>query len=85
MIVAAVAALAVGSTALIVLLTSPNGPSANGAYGHVTCPAPQLGSSVHVTLTAAGYSMMSQEPMMASLTGNPAAVSAGKVSFVASN
>ena len=84
--IGAVVALAIGSTALIALLTSSSGPTVNGAFGFTTCSVPHLaGLEVDVTLSDAGDEMMSQEPMMATLTADPATVPAGRVSFVAFN
>ena len=84
--IGAVVALAVASIAFIALLSSSNSPSVNGAFGSISCSAPQLpGLKVNVTLSDAGDSMMNQEPMMATLTMDPATVHSGKVSFVVSN
>jgi len=88
-LVIAVVALTVASGALLVLLTSKSdrsGPTVNSVYGSATCSIPHLaGSTVNVSLSNAGDGMMSQEPMMAPITTDPAAAHAGKVSFVASN
>ena len=77
--IGAVVALAVASIAFIALLSSSNSPSVNGAFGSISCSAPQLpGLKVNVTLSDAGDSMMNQEPMMATLTMDPATVHSGK-------
>ena len=81
-----VVALAVGLAAFVALLTGSNSPRVNGAFGSVSCSVPRrAGLPVDVTLTDAGDAMMSQEPMMATLTVDPATIPAGRVSFVASN
>ena len=83
---AAMLALAVGATAFVALMNSSTGPTTTNAVGSASCSAPQLGGvKVDVTLSDVGDAMMSQAPMMATLTSDPTSVSAGKVSFVAFN
>jgi uncharacterized cupredoxin-like copper-binding protein len=84
--IGAVLAFAVGFAAFVALLSSSDGQRVNGAEGSASCSVPQLaGPTVDVTMSAAGDGMMSQRPMMATLTADPAVIPAGKVSFVATN
>ena len=84
--IGAVVALAVALTAFIAILNSSTSPTVNDGFGTVSCSVPHLaGLPVDVTLTDAGDAMMSQEPMMATLTVDSATIPAGRVSFVASN
>lgn len=84
--IGAVLALAVGMTAFVALVTSSTRSMNDDAVGSASCSVPHLGGvKVDVTLSDAGGTMMSQEPMMATLTSDPASVSAGRISFVAFN
>ena len=84
--IGALLALAVGVTAFAALVTSSTRATINDTAGSTSCPVPHLGGThVDVALTDAGDAMMSQEPMMATLTSDPTSVSAGRVSFVAVN
>ena len=84
--IGAVLALAVGVTAFVALVTSSTGPTIDNAVGSASCSVPQLsGLKVNVTLGDAGDAMMSEEPMMATITSDPSSVAAGRISFVAFN
>jgi uncharacterized cupredoxin-like copper-binding protein len=84
--IGAVLALAVGVTAFVALVTSSTRPTIDNAAGSASCSVPLLGGvKVDVMLSDAGDAMMSQEPMMATITHDPASVPAGRVSFVAFN
>ena len=79
-------ALVIRSGALVALQGSQSSPSANGAYGTITCTAPALpGATVDVQVTDAGDSMMGQAPVRATLSATPVSVSTGKISFVVAN
>ena len=81
-----VLALAVGVTAFVFLVGSSTGPTINNTVGSASCRVPRLdGVKVDITLSYAGDAMMSQEPMMATITSDPTSVVAGRVSFVAFN
>ena len=82
----AIVALVVGSAALVGVVVTRDSSPVNGAFGLITCSAPQQsGTTVDVTVTDAGESMMGQTPMMASMRVTPSTVPAGQVSFVVSN
>lgn len=84
--IGAVLALAVGVAALVALVSSSTGPMIDNEVGSAACSVPRLdGVKVDVTLSDAGDAMMSQEPMMATITSDPTSVAAGRVSFVAFN
>lgn len=84
--IGAVLALAIGVSAFVTLVIGSNGPMINNTAGTASCVVPHLdGVKVDVTLSDAGDAMMNQEPMMATITSDPASVAAGKVSFVAFN
>ncbi len=84
--VVAVVALAAGSTVFVALMANRQPSPVNGAYGAVSCSAPHPpGTTVDVTITDAGDSMMGQAPMMAAMRATPSTVPAGQVSFVVSN
>jgi len=70
--------LAVGSATLITGVVNRRAT--------ITCTAPPLpGKPVNVTLNDLGNSMMGRGPMMVTLRANPGTVSAGQISFVATN
>jgi uncharacterized cupredoxin-like copper-binding protein len=84
--VVAVAILAVGSATLVTAVANRRSTVRNGAFGAVTCAAPQLpGATVDVTLADRGNSMMGSRPMMVTLRAAPGTVGAGQVSFVVRN
>ena len=84
--VVAAAALTVGSAMVVLLVANRGSTTVNGAYGAISCSAPNLpGATVSVRVTDAGDAMMGQAPMMATLRATPPIVPAGRVSFVVSN
>jgi len=84
--IGAVLALAVGVTAFVALVSNSTGPTINNALGSASCSVPRLdGERVDVTISDAGDAMMSQEPMMATITSDPTSVAVGRVSFVVYN
>jgi uncharacterized cupredoxin-like copper-binding protein len=84
--VVALVALAVGSAGFVALMANRESSPVNGAYGAVSCSAPHLpGTTVDVTVTDGGDSMMGQVPTMATMRTTPSTAPAGQVSFVVSN
>ena len=84
--VVAVAILAVGSATVITAVVNRRATARNGAYGAISCTAPQLpGAIVTVTMADRGNSMMGRSPMMVTLRATPTTVSSGQVSFVVRN
>jgi uncharacterized cupredoxin-like copper-binding protein len=84
--VLAVLALAVGSAALVGVVATRQSSPVNGTFGTVSCPVPQqTGTTLDVTVTDGGDSMMGQAPMMATMRVTPRSVPAGQISFVVSN
>ncbi len=82
----AVLALVVGSAALVGVVATRQSSPANGAFGAVPCLVPQPShTTVDVTVTDAGESMMGHAPMMATVRAAPSTVAAGQISFVVSN
>src|SRR5664279_3028475 len=84
--VVAAAALTVGAAMVVLLVANRGSTTVNGAYGAISCSAPNLpGATVSVRVTDAGDAMMDQAPMMATLRATLPIVPAGRVSFVVSN